>query len=89
MVPQSLHTVGMQRSQNKRAVVLCIGRAAASCLTQQRYLLVQQLPQISFRVGKNILTWWRVTGELKETSPLQLAAIATFIEAEIAIQMVV
>ena len=24
----------------------------ASCLTQQRYLLVQQMPQISFRVGK-------------------------------------
>ena len=37
------------RSQNKRAVVLCIGGAGDSYLTQQRYLLVQQLPQISFR----------------------------------------
>ena len=46
LVPQWPRTVGTQRSQNNRAVFLCIGRAAASCLTRQRYLLVQQLPQI-------------------------------------------
>ena len=50
LVPQSPHTVRTQRSQNKRAVVLCIGCAAAFCLTRQCYLFVQQLPQVSFRV---------------------------------------
>ena len=42
-------TLGSQRSRNKRAVVLCAGRAAASCLAQQSYALVQQLS--SFRVA--------------------------------------
>ena len=33
---RSRPTLGTQRSQNKRAVILCIGRAESSCLTRQR-----------------------------------------------------
>ena len=56
LVPQSpLTVVGTQRSQNKKAVVLCIGRAAACGLTRQRYLSIQQLPQISFRACFSIM----------------------------------
>ena len=39
-------TLGTQRSQNKTAVVLCRGRAAAFCLAQRCYVLVQQLSGI-------------------------------------------